>query len=68
MDIIKDHGKYPQAKFNPSLSLSICHSRSDKIENRIRHPIVLILVALRSNHHMDKGLLAHVTIQEMGQL
>ena len=67
MDIIKDHDKYPQARFNPSLSLSICHSRSDKIESPIRHPTVLTLVALRSNHRMDKGLLAHVTIQEMDQ-
>jgi hypothetical protein len=67
MDIIKDHDKYPQVRFNPSLSLSTCHSKLDKIESPIRHPTVLTLVALPNNHHMAKGLLAHVTIQEMGQ-
>jgi hypothetical protein len=67
MGIIKDHDKYPQARFSPSHSLSICHNKYGKIEGRIQHQIASTLEALPNNYNTDKRHLARATIQEMDQ-
>lgn len=64
MDTIRDPDKHLQVRFSPSHSLSICHSKCDKIEGRTRYQIVSILEALPNNLSMDQKLLARATIQE----
>ena len=58
-----DHDKYRRVRLSPSHSLSICHSKYDKIEDHTQCQIVSILAAPHNSHHMGNRRLVLVTIK-----